>query len=220
MICYSYLIVNCLSILFPFLLSFDKKVAFYKNWKYLLIANIFSATVFVIWDILFTHLGVWGFTDKYLMGFKFFNLPVEELMFFFCIPYCCIFLFEVVKSYFSCRFNYKLVHNFLLILLMCSIFFFNGLYTFATSQVLMILLLLNYHKSYMANFYISFLISLLPFLLVNGVLTGMFFEPPIVWYNNHENIGLRIISIPVEDVFYGMSLILLTIMFYEKLKSR
>jgi lycopene cyclase domain-containing protein len=60
---YLYLAINFGSILVPFLASFYPKHAFYKNWKNYFIANLIVATFFIIWDILFTKIGVWGFNN-------------------------------------------------------------------------------------------------------------------------------------------------------------
>ena len=66
------------------------------------------------------------------------------------------------------------------------------------------------------SFLVSYAICLIPFLIVNGFLTAI----PVVQYNDAENLGIRIYTIPFEDVFYGMLLILMNIVFYEKIKSR
>ena len=67
---------------------------------------------------------------------------------------------------------------------------------------------------------ISFLISLIPFLIMNGVLTGASTEDPVVWYNNLHNTQMRILTIPFEDVIYSFSLIVSTILTFEFLNKR
>ena len=44
---------------------------------------------------------------------------------------------------------------------------------------------------------------------MNGLLTGSFIVDEIVWYNNNHNLGLRIGTIPFEDIFYGFSMLFL-----------
>ena len=62
--------------------------------------------------------------------------------------------------------------------------------------------------------------SLIPFFIVNGVLTGSWIENQVVWYNNAENLGIRMGTIPVEDSIYAYSMILMSLFFFELLSSR
>ena len=56
-------------------------------------------------------------------------------------------------------------------------------------------------------------------MIINGILTGTGIEHPVVWYNPEEIIGLRILSIPVEDVFYGMLMLICSVSIFEFLQK-
>jgi lycopene cyclase domain-containing protein len=73
---------------------------------------------------------------------------------------------------------------------------------------------------YMGRFYVAFGFTLIPFFIVNGILTGSFIPGEVVWYNDEENLGFRLGTIPLEDVFYGMLLLLLNIVIFEWLDER
>ena len=94
---YLYLLLDILCLLFPFLLSFLSKAPFYKKWKEVGVAIIIPAIVFIAWDELFVRLGIWGFNSRYTVGVIVGSLPVEEIFFFFCIPYACIFTYFAVN---------------------------------------------------------------------------------------------------------------------------
>src|SRR5690606_30300927 len=73
---------------------------------------------------------------------------------------------------------------------------------------------------YMGRFYLAFAVILISFFLVDGILTGSFIDQPVVWYNDQENLGIRMGTIPVEDTFYGMLLLVMNVSVYEWLRLR
>ena len=83
------------------------------------------------------------------------------------------------------------------------------------SKVLIIGLI--YKPVILQSFLISYLFIIIPFLIINGILTGSLIIDQVVWYNNMENLGLRIGTIPIEDFFYGFTLLLSPIILSEKI---
>ena len=61
---------------------------------------------------------------------------------------------------------------------------------------------------------------LVPFFVVNSVLTGSWSEEAIVWYNDKENLGIRWGTIPLEDVGYGLLLMLINLTIYKAQQER
>ncbi|MFD2245670.1 lycopene cyclase domain-containing protein [Pontibacter ruber] len=220
---YIYLYLNIFTILFPLLLSFDRKVHFFKSWPYLFPAIAVNAAAFIFWDVQFTKAGVWGFNPEYLTGIYLFNLPLEEVLFFITVPYACVFIYDVLNAYITKDllqpYAKAIALTLIVVLPLIAIFNVEKWYTSITFMLLALLHLLHlryYGTKYLGRFYLAYLVHLVPFLLVNGVLTYL----PVVWYNNAYNLGLRIVSIPVEDTMYSMLMLLLTISVYEGLRQR
>ena len=187
---------------------------------------LLPALLYIVWDICFTAKGVWSFNDSFITGIKFNGLPLEEILFFFVVPYCCVFIYECIRSYFPQLKNKPgadaVCKAAAIILLVTGIIFYDRAYTswtfiFNALFIGIIYIFRNYFKAFDAlSFLVSYIVILIPFLIVNGFLTAI----PVVIYNNAENLGLRIYTIPIEDIFYGMLLVLMNIVLYEKLKSR
>jgi len=74
--------------------------------------------------------------------------------------------------------------------------------------------------TYLGRFYFSFLVLMVPFFIINGILTGSFIEEEVVWYDNSHNLSFRLFTIPVEDLFYGLLLILMNITLFEYFKKK
>lgn len=223
---WTYFLVDFFTILIPFVFSFHPRIQFHRYFKPYLIANLVSASIFVTWDILFTKAGVWGFNEKYISGIHFYNLPLEELMFFFCIPFACLFTYHCFSIFFRIRWSKSWTDYILLsltfTLLIIGIMNPDRAYTsmtFLSTGLLLLLFRFIFKVDWLDRLFATYLVLLLPFFIVNGILTGTGLKEPVVWYNNEENLAIRILTIPVEDVVYGFELIAITIFGFERLKS-
>jgi lycopene cyclase domain-containing protein len=220
-----YLQLEIYSITIPLLLSFDKKLRFYKMWKSVFLSIFISGVFFIIPDIIFTKLGIWGFNPRYHSGIILSGLPLEEWLFFILIPYSSLFIHYVFVLYSN---NYLLSNNtvriisglVISILLLVIVFNFDKTYTSVYSVLLILLLLaaLFSKMKILNNFFLSFPIILVPFFIVNAILTGTFIEGEVVWYNNSEILGIRLLTVPVEDVGYAFCLIILNLILNERFR--
>ncbi len=222
---FLYLLLNIGSIAVPFAFSFHPRLKFYRHWRSFGIGILVMMALFITWDIIFTKNGVWGFNPNYLVGIDIINLPLEEWLFFICIPYACIFthyaLLEINPKFGLNLNTTKLITVILLVVFFTTaIFNIDKNYTFVNFGLggIVLLLVLVKNIKLLQQFFISYAIIFFPFLLINGILTGSFIEGEVVWYNNDENLGIRIFTIPIEDSVYALSMLLIPLFIMTKLK--
>ncbi len=222
-----YLLINLFTISIPLLLSFDKRVHFFTSWKYLIPAMLVTMVFFIAWDVSFTSQGIWGFNPEYHSHIMLWGLPLGEFLFFISVPYASIFTIQVLQSYFpGFRLGSKptrLLSFFLMaVLIALALLNISKTYTAVNffAAALVIGLVLAVKPEILRSFLPAYLVILFPFGLVNGILTGSFIEEQVVWYKDQAILGLRLGTIPIEDIFYGMTLILLNYFLMELFRSR
>lgn len=222
----TYFLVNFFSIIFPLLFSFHPRFRFITTWKAFLPAILTTAVFFIIWDAFFIYIKVWAFNPRYVSGIWFLGMPLEEILFFLCIPYACVFTYFCLKKI-RVRISsntVKFVTNFLIAFLTIMTFLFSErVYTsvtFSLTALALWLCVYIFKFSFMGRFYLAYLILLIPFTITNGILTGSWITEPVVLYNPDEIIGFRILTIPFEDTIYGMLLILINVALFERFSNK
>lgn len=219
-----YLLLDGLTLFFPFVLSFDSRVHYFSKWLSVIMATFIVAIPFLIWDVFFTKHGVWGFNDDYLVGLRIAELPIEEILFFFVVPFACVFVYECAKYYMKAisfkNLNRIVAFSIPVYGLVLSLMEPVGWYTLSVVISSGIVLFFWLRRMDLNFIGISFLISLIPFLGVNGILTGGATDAPIVWYSEVHKVTPRIWTIPVEDVLYCFTLIVGVILLYEYIHEK
>jgi len=224
---YLYLLLDIGSLSLPFIFSFHPKLKFYKKWKALFFSIFLMMLIFIPWDVIFTKNGIWGFNEAYFLGIYISELPLEEWLFFICIPFACVFthyslLYFFPKMELEDKNVNLITHIFIAALILFSIIYYDKWYTVVNFVYAIILLFFVKHlrPEVLKSYYLTFLVILIPFFIVNGILTGSFIDEPVVWYNNDENLGIRLVTIPIEDSVYAFTMILtvlvLTDYFHKK----
>ena len=78
----------------PFLLSFFPPLKIYRNAKALFFTISLILLLFGSWDVFAVRRSHWYFDTYGVWDFRIINLPLEEVLFFVVIPFCCIFTWE------------------------------------------------------------------------------------------------------------------------------
>ena len=222
-----YLIIDLLVLSVPLLRAFEGRIAYYKSFKVMILAMVLTMAVFIPWDAWFTAKGWWGFEPEYLVGWSLFGLPLEEWLFFVVVPFSSLFIYRVLNYFFPKAPSQKFAANVQRFLVSFSvamaILHSDKMYPLLTFSLLAIALLLaptvlGWER--LGFFFRAYGLVLVPFLATNGILTGGLTTKPIVWYNDAQNMGFRIWTIPFEDAFYGMLLLLMNLMWIVWLQKK
>lgn len=210
----NYLIFNLIILFLPLISYFFYKNMYFPKFFPFIISIILSAFLFIIHDIKVNNKW-WSFNNKYIIGLKIFNLPVEEYLFFIVISFSCLVIWENLKIF---SINYSFI-SIILIFLIFFVYFnsrkLNREYTkfvIFTNIILIFLdkiLKINLFLNPIFNIYILIIFFLT--LFFNYYLT----KKPIVVYNEKYNSGKKILTIPIEDFFYGINFIYLLTISYE-----
>ena len=220
-----YFKVLLFSFIIPFIFSFHQKIKFYKFFKQIAASLSLIGFFFIIWDIYFTKIGVWGFDKKHHSSIMLSNLPIEEVLFFFVIPFVCVFTYFVLseKKVLNLNINTTFLKLICILFVAFAFLFFKNAYTISVLilTILILLYIIYYRPDWIGYFFSMYLIiHAFPFLLVNGVLTGYITDLPPVWYDSNNIIGVRLGTIPVEDFLYSFILLFLNTSLFEYLRKK
>lgn len=178
---------------------------------------------FITWDALVTGRH-WWFNDTYLIGSRLFGLPLEECLFFITVPFSSLFVWEVLAAYFPNKPIPSL--RLLWYVLMAGIPVgatlivigkeYTGLVLVALALVAILDMVLKTRVLLQSRIlgYFAILTGLM--LIFNGFLTAR----PIVLYDYAYQLKVLVYTIPLEDFFYGYTLIFLCTILYQKFSKK
>jgi len=221
---WTYLVLLLVSVAYPLAQSFERRVYMHRKFRFMIPGILLLSAIYLVWDVIFAHQGIWGFSKELTLDLYIAGLPLEEWLFFFIIPWCCLFIHEVLR-YFVKRFYFPGAARIILLVLLITFltlipFHLQHTYTLVTMSFSAVMiawaLLTKSARHWLSGFLLSYAISLIPFFLVNGVLTSL----PVVWYNDAQNMGIRLWTIPLEDSIYLLGLLLPIHLIYHALLER
>ena len=220
---YTYILIDLGLLLFSGLLFSLKDLNFAKNSKFLILSVLINVFVFSVPTEFLTQLKVIVFNPPYLTGLTLWELPSEELLLYFLLPGAGLAVYSFLNVHYpdNTPEKYSLaVSNIMLGVCIAMLYFgHQKLYTVFTFALLMAFLVFIEYVGkirFMYRFYRAYLVSLIPFYIVYGVLTSV----PVVQYNSAETLNFNLFHIPFESHFYFMAMLLLSVYLFELFKSR
>ncbi|MCB9641065.1 MAG: lycopene cyclase domain-containing protein [Myxococcales bacterium] len=221
----EYLLFNLVILSGPMFLSFMQPTYFLHRWKPAWLSVFVVAIPYIVWDSLVTGTH-WFFNGAYTLPFRLAGLPLGELMFFFGVPFACLFSWETLfkptprpERKMSLRWlRWGMIFG--LVPLGIALYLwgkqYTGLVCFALAGGAAFDAWSESDLLLMPRFY-GFLLLVIGLTMVfNGYLTAR----PIVTYGRAYQLDFRIWTIPIEDFFYGLSHVLWCGVLFEKLKER
>jgi lycopene cyclase domain-containing protein len=218
-----YLVLDLAVAAFPVALSFDRRVRFFRRWPAAMLSALIVSVPFIAWDSLMSARGAWGFNPRFSGDIRILHLPPAELLFFFVVPFACIFLYEVACAYWRDGTARPRRAPWLAAAAALAALAFAAAPRMYTAGVLAAAALFFLLSAMLApdmlasrRVWLSLLFSYLPFLAANGVLTAL----PVVTYAPWAILGPRVHTIPVEDFLYSLTLLGFCLMVYRVLRRR
>lgn len=221
---YTYLLILLAIAIAALVFGFRKKTGFRHNIRYLIPAILFSGIIFILWDYRFIQYNLWEFNPSYILGIHLSGVPLEEWLYYLIIPMVSVYVYELVKQKqvkIGKPNTYVAISMVLVILFALTAYFGrHKLYTFFTFFLLAIYFgyttFRNRFKQYMKDFYLAFMVLLLPVFLFYVILTAL----PILIHDPEFTLGLFIYTVPVEDLARFFLMFLINVTIYEYLKNQ
>lgn len=222
---FTYSLIIFLISISVFIFSLERmRVNFRQFWNPLFKAIFIQFIVMVVWDHFFVILDVWVYSKEYRIGKEFWELPIENYFYYILIPYFYFFIYECLNKYVKDYLRRSALYiSLMLIIFLLLILWFNyeKLYT-ATAAVLAIYILINHilvfrsHQRYLGRLYVTYLVTLIPFMILNGMLISL----PMIHYN-FQTITLYFIrGIPFENFIHHFIMLMIVITIYENIKKK
>ena len=208
----------------PLWLSVRRGPTFFAHrWTKALGATLLAAVPMIAWDALVTGRH-WTFNHAHTLGVDVLRLPLEEWGFFFVVPFACVFTWEVlVRAGEGARLGalraFTAVLGALLVAAGVAVWGtgreYSALSLGGTGLALLFDALAGSAAMARPRAWLGLAAVSACTLLFNNFLTAR----PVVLYDPRVFSGLRIVTMPVEDLGFGLALLIPVFSLYEGFKD-
>ena len=211
----SYLLFNLLILTLPIISKLIYQKTILPKTSYFILSAAIVAVIFIVWDIKVTDKW-WFFNNRYILGVKFFKLPIEEVLFFFTVPYSCLVIFLNLDYLIKSKVYFNLYYPLTIIFIILSFYFLKNKkpYPFFVFLFLSVNILFDYLLKVNLLNKVSFHIYIIFVLFLTLIFNFFLTSKKIVTYSNSYKTNFLVTTIPFEDFIYGINLLYLNLTLY------
>lgn len=226
----EYLLFDVAILAVPFVVGAWRPAWFYDRLGAALRATLWAAVPFVAWDaaVAGRH---WWWNPAHVLGPGLLGLPLEELLFFLAVPLTCLFTWERVLGGDRAAPHrepvlgpLRLEHLYVLaaacvplgIAVAAQGLEYTGYALLALGLVALLDHALGVGLLVAPRALAFFGVVQVLTLACNGYLTGR----PVVLYDERYQLGIRVLTIPIEDFAFGLALVWLGMIAYQRRLGR
>ncbi|MCA9369962.1 MAG: lycopene cyclase domain-containing protein [Pseudomonadales bacterium] len=219
---YTYALLLLSIVFFPLLLAHTRQFSFAGEWRRFAWVCIVLLLFFIPWDVAAHSIGHWWFNPEYTLPYTAIGLPLEEWGFFTAVSFSMLFLYVQLRRLSGAGAAYPPVSSRQYCLYYTAVL--------ALAVILPALALL--HVSYTALVVLAavctlclwrvfgtadralsahLMLGFVFFFIYNYALTSL----PVVLYGSPWILGVRMLTIPVEDSLYNGVLLILIVLTYQ-----
>lgn len=215
----EYLLFDLFIFIFSWIgaLSYPKKIL--PRVRPMIVDTAIVALFFIVWDQVVTGWW-WRFNPVYTLGILIGNLPIEEVLFFLIIPSSCLLIWVNLRVHTYDQWQWpveQLVGVGLVVLTFISLaqgwWYTMTVCGLGVGICVWSAWTLKFLRKRAVSMWIGLVVVLT--LIFNGYLTWR----PVVLYEQSVKSGVMIGTIPVEDMLYGLILVVAVGMIYERYES-
>lgn len=191
-----------------------------RMYKSLAFSMVIVAPLYLVWDFLATWKDSWSFNPHWVFGVYVADLPVEEVLFFFVTPFATLLIYDFLMMKFRDKEVKFITRDRVTVvavtILLLDVLFVGYSYTFIDliylSASLLLSNVLDPDMLRSRNYWYFVALTYIPFMVFDYFLTSL----PVVIYGPHSILGIRIITIPIEDALYSLSMMNFYTLFYRQ----
>lgn len=198
--------------------SFEPRTRFIDKWKYFLPAIGLYLVPLALW-IMVASSRHWFYNALYTLPFRLVKVPVEELLYGIILPFFCLTAREIQRLYFPNNINRDLewVRVGLFALIPIGLVIFRANFEYAGLVCVALGVVAFADRQIGTNIFLQtrtywYIAMIVPCAFCFELYLSL---RPVIIYEKSYLVNLRLVSVPLETIFFRLSQVLCCTVFYE-----